>query len=185
MRRARQDRVRAFQNQPLDDMKEYLLPRPPDQQNLVPPLLHYGWILDTERIYEYAERHGIHAKRRDENGEHRSYYRACLSAVTPMLEELGIPDDPRITIQSVSNGDYRLNPTDGHVNFHIALTVGNNYKGLIPWEHIDKLGNLAAPNVQMKWYLDSERWQWMRRPRKERVRGVSSAGAYSICSLLI
>lgn len=102
-----------------------------------------------------------------------------------MLKELGIPDDPRIDIVLVSNGDYRLNPTKtGHINFHAALVVGNNYKGVILWEHVQKLGDLAAPNVQMKWYLDSERWQWMRRPRQKKVREVSSVGACSMCSLL-
>lgn len=97
-----------------------------------------------------------------------------------MLEELEIPDDPRIAIMSVSDGDDRLNPCEtGHINLHTALTVGYDSRGLIDWEHIEKLGELAA---QMKWFLDSERWQWTRRPRQrealgEKLEATSSSGA--------
>lgn len=107
-----QDEVRAFRSQPLDYIKNYLIPKPRDVAILLPPRMNMGWIVDQDLMFEYALEHGTECLIEDHEGVHRNYYDACNEALTILLEELNIPDDPRIEIVFACNGDYDLNPTD-------------------------------------------------------------------------
>lgn len=84
-----------------------------------------------------------------------------------MCEEAGIEEDERITIELLSDGDFRLGPeAEGHINFHIALIVGTNYAGCISQEDADKLGQIAAPGIRLKWFLDYDKWKWTKNPKR-------------------
>lgn len=168
-----QDHVRAFRSQPLDYIKNYLIPKPRDVAILLPPRLNVGWIVDQDCMFEYAREHGTECLIEDHEGVHRNYYDACNEALTIMLEELNIPDDPRIEIVFACNGDYDLNPTDpNHCNFQFVLSVGSNYRGAILKEYGDKLRDFVAPGVEARWFLDSERWMWTRSRRGPQCKGT-------------
>ncbi|EIM80676.1 uncharacterized protein STEHIDRAFT_115550 [Stereum hirsutum FP-91666 SS1] len=168
------DRIRAFRSQPLDFIKRYLIPKGPDEAVLLPPIMHLAWLVDQDRMYEYALAHGVNAMVYDHDGDHRNYFDACNEAVNFMLEDFGIPYDPRIEIVYVCKGDYNPDAIDPEYdNFHPALSIGTNYQGLIPEEQADKLKAFLAPGVQPRWYLDQDEWNWSKAPKRAKSNGKS------------
>ncbi|EIM82021.1 uncharacterized protein STEHIDRAFT_171620 [Stereum hirsutum FP-91666 SS1] len=163
------DRAQAFRSQPLEGIPEYLVPEPSEKRTFLPPLMHYGWILDKDRALRFVQSHGFDPIVSDERGITPNYYAACIEALTILLDEKTgvIPDDPRIKIVFLCDGQYFLNPVkQGKINFHLALSVGTNYEGAIPTKDIEKLGEVIAPGVEPMWFLDMEKWTWSRRAVK-------------------
>lgn len=185
MPRMIQDRIRAFRSQPLDFIKMYLIPKGPDTAVLLPPIMHLAWLVDQDRMYEYALEHGVNAMVYDHDGDHRNYFDACNEAVGFMLEDFNIPYDSRIEIVYVCKGDYDPDAIDPEYdNFHPALSIGTNYQGLIPREHADKVKEFIAPGVQPRWYLDQDQWSWSKAPKRAKKNGTSwPISLYFLCDL--
>lgn len=40
--------------------------------------------------------------------------------------------------------------------------MGSNYEGAIPEEQIKRLGEVVAPGVEIRWFLDKGEWAWTR-----------------------
>lgn len=125
-------------------------------------------------MFEYARDHGTECVIDDDDeGTHPNYFDACGEAVSIALEELNIPYDRRIEIVFACDGDYDPNPTDpDHENFKLALSIGTDYRGAIPKEHVEKLGEFVAPGVKVRWFLDMDRWQWTRARRRTQPDGT-------------
>lgn len=166
-----QDRVRAFRSQPLNSISDYLIPQP--NTILRPPLMHLGWLVDKDRMYDYALEHGVNAMFYGHDGNHRNYFDACNEALNFLLEDLGIPDDHRIEIVYVCKGDYGPNPADPeHENFHPALSIATNYEGAIPREHANKLQDFVAPGAKPRWFLNQDQWMWTKAPKRAKSTGT-------------
>lgn len=140
--------------------------------------MHLGWILDEERALRFVHSYGIYPTFSDgENGVSPNYYAACEEALIILLdEETGvIPFDSRINTALFSDGQFVPNPVElGTYNFHIGLSVGTNYAGAIPMEHIEKLGKAVAPGVRPRWFLDVDEWFWTKRPKSSKSSDGSS-----------
>lgn len=155
-------------------MEEYLIPKPFDVAILLPPLMHLAWIVDKERMFDYALEHGVNAIVSDHLGSRRNYYAACNEAMICLLEDLGIPSDDRIDVVFVCNGDYQPRPTDpNHQNFQLAVRIGTNYEGAVSDETVALLQDFIAPGVKPRWFLDSDEWQWVGAPRFDKLKGTS------------
>lgn len=124
-----------------------------------PPVLNLGWIIDTEAMLKYTREHNIDSELCD--GE--VSFDTCIDALGAMVDHNGIPDDARIQIVFLSDGDYDPNAREtGKLNFHIGVRAGTNYEGHITYEDVCRLGNIIAPGVKAQWFLDSRSWQWTR-----------------------
>lgn len=150
--------------------------------------MHYGWILDKDRALRFVQSHGFDPIVSDERGITPNYYAACIEALTILLDEKTgvIPDDPRIKIVFLCDGQYFLNPVkQGKINFHLALSVGTNYEGAIPTKDIEKLGEVIAPGVEPMWFLDMEKWTWSRRAVKSSKPSSSMCFSFSSWVLVV
>lgn len=126
--------------------------------------MHLGWILDRDRALRFVQSHGINPTfSDDENGILPNYAAACREALIILLDKKTgvIPRDSRIRIAFFCDGQYVPNPVElGRINFHLALSVGTNYAGTIPKEHVETLGEAVAPGVTPRWFLDMDKWFW-------------------------
>lgn len=158
----------------MNNIAKYLIPKPADVAILLPPLLHLGWIVDKDRMFDYAFKHGVNATVDDHLGSRRNYYDACNEAVICFLEDLDMPFDDRIDVVSVCDGDYEQNPNGAdHKNFQLAVRIGTNYDGVIPRETAMQLQNFIAPGVKPRWFLDRDEWFWTKSPRLKKLQGMS------------
>lgn len=139
--------------------------------------MHLGWILDADRAYRFVKSHGIDPTISDDvNGSGPNYYAACKEALSILLHPKKgvVPFDSRIKVTFFSDGQFVPNPVElGTPNFHIALSVGTNYAGAIPMEHIERLKEAVAPGVRPKWFLDTDEWFWTRRQSSKSSSGNS------------
>lgn len=128
-----------------------------------PPVLNLGWIIDTEAMLNYAREHDIESELFDDEVS----FDTCMQALGAMVDHNGVPNDVRIRLVFLSDGDYDPNAREpGKVNLRIGVRAGTNYEGHIADEHVDLLGSIVAPGVKPKWFLDRDNWQWTRVKRK-------------------
>lgn len=150
-----QDALRVFQQQPIDRIPRYLIPR--KELRILPPLLHYGWIIDLKRTFKLAKDKYRAFYNYIDGPKKPDYFTTCSSVIRPLMHELGIPYDERVSICQINNGE--LGPT-GIVLVTLGLSMGTNYTGHIPEENAKKLRDVTAPSAELKWYLDYKHWQW-------------------------
>lgn len=176
-----QDRTRSFRSQPLDYIPEYLIHEPSEKRTFLPPLMHLGWILDTDRALRFVHSYGIYPTVSDERGTTPNTYDACVEALIILLDEKTgiIPNDWRIKLVFLCDGQYVPNPVEqGKINFHLGLSVGTNYDRAIPMKHIEKLGDAVAPGVKPKWYLDMDKWTWTKVSTKSSKPSSSTSSSF-------
>lgn len=124
--------------------------------------MHLGWIIDQDRALSFVQSHGINPTADLGYGPVPNYYLACEKALDILLdEERVVPHDVRIKVTWANDGHYVPNPVElGRINYHLALSVGTNYSGAIPIEHIETLGKVVASGRNPKWFLDMDDWFW-------------------------
>lgn len=124
---------------------------------------------------------------RGKNNVVPNVYEACLKAIDLMLDDdTGlIPYDPRIKLVFASDGDYVEEPLKhGKINFKLALKVGSNYEGAVSEEDMKRIGELVAPGVELKWFLDKDQWCWTRQqPQEPQVVKLNVGGTSSTRSV--
>lgn len=149
----KQDRTRAFANQPLDNLPDYLNPDP--RQRFQPPLMHLGWIIDARKLFAYAEEHcsQLLVYNADSTPNYESTFgKALLSYI---LSDLEISNDTnRIHFRRVVDGKRE------DLNSVLGATIGTNYDGCISQEAKNALNTFFAPEVPAGWFLDQSYWQW-------------------------
>lgn len=143
--------------------------------------MHLGWIVDEARALRFVQSHGINPVADLGDGPVPNYYLACKKALHILLdEERVVPHDARIKVTFFNDGQYVPNPVElGKCNFHLALSVGTNYSGAIPMEHIEKLGKVVASGSNPKWFLDMDEWFWT----KKKSSKPSSSSTSHFCSM--
>ncbi|EIM80678.1 uncharacterized protein STEHIDRAFT_162456 [Stereum hirsutum FP-91666 SS1] len=164
------DRIRLFRSQPLNRIGKYLIPKPADVAVLLPPLLHLGWIVDKEAMFEHALEQGVNCTISDDKGHRRNYYAACNEGLLCFLEDLDLSFDDRNDVVNVCDGDYELNSTEARKNFQLAVTIGTNYDRLIPKEAAARIQDFVAPGVKPRWFLDQDKWVWTKAPGLDKLR---------------
>lgn len=143
--------------------------KPRKQARHLPPLMHYGWIVDLDRMWDLAVKlksgtfyHCIDGPRE------REYWGTLECLMRPLLEHLDLPYDKRVVARQFSNGD--VDPDDGKVLLTVGLSLGTNYAGRLSEERVKKIRDLVAPGVEPRWFLDVERWKWT---KNKNIRGAN------------
>lgn len=131
--------------------------------------MHIGWLLDRDAVWKYAKSHGAEVFNYEEDGPVPSIFAAARKAIPSMAKDAGIPDDDRIDVVLLCDGECVANPGEPkYFNLHLVLTCGTNYSRTISRADAAQLEavvkNFIVPEAGLKWYLDPDRWQWTRRP---------------------
>ncbi|KAI0055184.1 hypothetical protein BV25DRAFT_1922041 [Artomyces pyxidatus] len=136
----REDLSRCMAQQPLTTLPLYLRAR--HGSRFLPPLLHYGWVLDDEKLVAFALKHC------PDN--------VIYASDTEVSEVLGVPYKPYMKLCFFANEQGKA---------HLGLALGNNYDGVIDESYRGKLSNAIAGEKAVQWFLvDSKCWKWMLNP---------------------
>lgn len=144
-----------FQQQPIDRIPRYLVPR--KHGRALPPLLHYGWIIDLKRTFKLAEDQDLAFYHYMDGPKKPDYFTTCSTFIPTLMHDLGLPYDERVYLCQIGSGE--LNPS-GTVAVKLGVSMGTNYTGHMSEEDAKKLRDATAPGAKIKWYLDAKRWQW-------------------------
>ncbi|KAI0055181.1 hypothetical protein BV25DRAFT_1833358 [Artomyces pyxidatus] len=151
----KEDRVRCLAQQPLPSLPMYLRAR--RSARFSPPILHYGWIIDTEQLLRFAIKYCPDEVEYISDSPTSQKYPSRSSTVTnpdlfpAVCKALGIPYQPHVQVKFFTNEQGRT---------ALGLAVGNNYDGVIEELHRRILSNAFAHGTAGQWFLDLENWQW-------------------------
>ena len=121
-----------------------------------PPLIHCGFVVDEESLFEYARNHGLlHECPGEREGE---VFLLKLDTMTATFKaiftELGLSSIP-------VRSSFPLVVTDDDFVYIIALYNNYSMKKRPTDEDVRKLaGFLGKEGEQPKWYFDSTHWRW-------------------------
>ena len=119
-----------------------------------PPLIHCGYVVDEEFLFEYARKHGLLRECPGEREGEMVLLKlvTMTAAVEAIFTELGLSSIPVCLPQVVTNDDVI-----------VVIALYNNYsmKKRPTDEDVRKLaGFLGKEGEQPKWYFDISRWKW-------------------------
>ncbi|EIM84289.1 uncharacterized protein STEHIDRAFT_158975 [Stereum hirsutum FP-91666 SS1] len=151
-----EDGVRIFGQQPIDRIPRYLVPR--KNLRFLPPLVHYGWILDKELTLKLALELSEPFYHWIDGPKKIDYWTTFTGLITRLMAHLGLPVDRRVSVCQI--GTVELS-TKARIVRRLGLSMGTNYTGHIPEESAKKLRDATAPGADVKWYLDTKRCKWV------------------------
>jgi hypothetical protein len=172
-----QDRIRAFSSQPLHDLPPYL--KPGSAQKLKPPVLHFGWIMDLPKIFQYIEDSCPSIAKymgKLRSPDYKGTF-APMSGNNPfvahLISTLGIetPSEQR-RISIVYFCDGKGSP-DVASEFVLGLSIGTNYDGVISNTCQTQLETIFAFGIQARWFLDRHEFRWKKSPKLASLPGPS------------
>ena len=119
-----------------------------------PPLIHCGYVVDEEFLFEYARNHGLLRECPGEREGEMVLLKlvTMTAAVEAIFTELGLSSISVCLPQVVTNDDVI-----------VVIALYNNYsmKKRPIDEDVRKLaGFLGKEGEQPKWYFDISRWKW-------------------------
>ncbi|KAI0055185.1 hypothetical protein BV25DRAFT_285003 [Artomyces pyxidatus] len=150
-----EDQAICLSQQPLDGLPLYL--RNGGMKGFTAPLLHYGWMVDSEILIQFVLDNCpsaivMSSQTFDEHQQLDVSWTLSTDYIIPsILKCLGAPNSPKIKIKVLFDSQGREN---------WGIVVGNNYTGVIGEESRAKLCEAFAPGQKGRWFLDIFRWKW-------------------------
>ncbi|KAI0915605.1 hypothetical protein AcV5_003784 [Taiwanofungus camphoratus] len=166
---------KASQLPPLDKLPLVLVPRP--KQSMRPPLMHYGWLVDTDALLQYAAERNIvgHEEKvvysddeesdTEEDDDEEEERDAPVITMRPTMEaavgfiadRVGLQFPPQSLLVAIP-----LRPPGVRV---VSVYTNYNLDGASSEENVKAFGKQLAKELNMdeqdpKWYLNGISWHW-------------------------